>query len=446
MKTYQVLMPVVLPLALVGSFLFLVKGRVEEQAEYNGYVQAAQTYAQNGVYADALASYEKAIAIYPAQDVYLAVGNLYMDTAQYRDAEDWYEDELLENFPTDPRTYVFGLQVALAQEDPAEAFTVYDAYQSRGLQSDSVEELIQPLWYSFALQGDYEDVTAFSNSSNLAAVQMRGHWGYINTSGSMALGNAYTSAGMFGTIAPVVDQEGEAYYIDASGNKKLTASYFLEQDPDFGQITQFGTIQSGLVLAFNGETWNYYDEQTHQKRFGGYQKATPISNGVGAVSKDGRTWALIDSDGNELTGYDFQEVLVDEKGMPCRTSAVIVRKDGQYLLVSKENGQPVGSGVYEDACAFNENSLAAVKKDGKWIFVSETGEETDLGDLQEAKSFSAGVAAAKQDGKWGFINTTGEWIIAPQFYDAKAFSSAGVAFVKEKEESWQLLKLYRFHH
>lgn len=439
-------MPVVLPLALAGSFLFLVKSRMETRAEYNGYMKAAAEYAQNGVLTDAVANYQAAIRISPTPEGYLAVGQLYLDNQQYREAEKWYTNELLELYPDDARSYEFGLRTALAQEDPAQAFTVYEAYQDRGLQSDAVEEQIKTVWYSFDLQGDYEDVGAFSLSNNLAAVQERGNWGYIGTDGSRVVSNIYASAGMFGDIAPVVDQNGEAYYIDAAGNKKLTASYFLSQDPDFGQITRFEVIQSGLVLAYNGDTWNYYDAETHQKRFGGYKDATLITNGTGAVSQDGRSWALISQDGTELTGYDFQEVLTDEKGVPCRTAAVIVRQDGQYRLVNKDNGQPIGDGVYEDACAFNENSLAAVKKNGRWIFVSENGAETDLGDLEEAKSFSAGVAAAKKGGKWGYINQSGEWIIEPQFYDAKAFTSAGVAFVKAKEDKWQLLELYRFQH
>ena len=56
-------MPVVLPLALAGSFLFLVKSRMETRTEYNSYMQAAAEYARNDVTADAVACYENAIAI-----------------------------------------------------------------------------------------------------------------------------------------------------------------------------------------------------------------------------------------------------------------------------------------------------------------------------------------------------------------------------------------------
>ena len=65
-----------------------------------------------------MACYENAIAIMPTPEAYLAVGQLYMDTQDYQQAEKWYERELLENYPDDARSYEFGLQVALAQEKP----------------------------------------------------------------------------------------------------------------------------------------------------------------------------------------------------------------------------------------------------------------------------------------------------------------------------------------
>lgn len=439
-------MPVVLPLALAGSFLFQVKSRMETRTEYNSLMQAAADYAEKGVVADAVASYEAAIDLVPTPEAYLAVGQLYLDNQQYREAQKWYERELVERYPEDARSYEFGIRAALAQEDAGEAFAIYEAYEKRGLNSDAVEEQIRTVWYSFELQGNFQEVGAFSNANGIAAVKTRDYWGYINTEGSRVMDSRYAWAGMFGDLAPVVDEEGEAYYIDTAGNKKLTASYFLEKDPDFGQITRFQVIQDNLVLAYNGDVWNYYDAASYEKRFGGYKDATLITNGTGAVSQDGNNWALISGDGTELTGYDFQQVLTDEKGVPCRTAAVVVRQNGQYRLVDSTSGQPIGSAVYEDACAFNEDSLAAVKKDGRWIFVSSTGEETDLGDFEQAKSFSSGVAAAKKNGKWGYINQSGEWIIEPQFEDANAFNSAGVAFVKTKSDEWSLLLLYRFHH
>ncbi len=444
MKRYQVIMPILLPLALVGSAFYMVQGRVERSAQYQQYMQAAQEYQKNGVIVDAIAAYEAALAIDPSLETYLAVGQIYLDQESYSRAEDWYEDELLPRYPNEAATYAYGIQTKLAQNNCREAFQVYDLYQERGLQSDQVEQAMRGIWYSFDLAGDYTQVTAFDPDSGIAAVQREDTWGYANTSGSMVLQAVYPSVGAFSQVGPVVNAEGEAYYADTAGNKKITASYFLEKDPDFGQITAFGALQSGLVPAYNGEIWNYYDAETHEKRFGGYKDATAIFNGVGAVN-NGSGWALIDQNGQELTGFDYQQVLAVETGAVCRADALIVQKDGKYQLVDRQ-GSPIGNGTYESAWPFYENRPAAVQKDGRWIFVDVTGAEQDLGDFEQAKSFSAGVAAAKQNGKWGYINTAGEWIIEPQFLDAGAFSSAGSAFVQTDEDEWQLLRLHRFYH
>lgn len=446
MKKYQVIMPLALPLALVISVGYMVQQRTNINNQYQAYMQAAAGYEKNGVMTDAVSNYEAALALRPTLEGYLAIGTLYLNQQEYTEAQRWYRDELLERYPEEQQTYAFGIQAMLGEENVREAFAVYDAAQERGVPSDALQQLMQPVWNSFDLVGDFTNVTGFSNTAGLAAVQRGELWGYVNTEGTRVTPYQFAQAGAFNEVAPVVDAEGEAYYIDTAGNKKITASYFLEKDPEFGQVQQFATIQSGLVTAYNGQVWNYYDAATYEKKFGGYAKATQITNGVGAVSQDGNKWALLSADGQLLTDFVFDDVVTDDKGVLCRTQAVVVRQDGGYRLVDRSTGQPIESAVYEDACAFSDNARAAVKKDGRWIFVSDTGEETDLGEFQQVKSFSAGVAPAQKDGKWGYIDEQGNWIIEPQFTDAGAFTSAGSAFVQTEENRWQLLLLFRFHH
>lgn len=446
MKKYQVIMPLALPLALAASVFYLVQQRTNINDQYQAYMQAAADFQQNGVMTDAVANYQAALAIRPTLEGYLAIGTLYLNQQDYTAAQRWYRNELLERYPEEQQTYAFGIQAMLGMDNVREAFAVYDAAQNRGVADDALQQLMQPVWYSFDLVGDFTAVTGFSNTAGLAAVQQGERWAYVNTEGERITPYQFTRAGVFSETAPVVDEEGEAYYIDTAGNKKVTASYFLEKNPEFGQVQQFATMQSGLAAAYNGQIWNYYDAATYEKKFGGYAQATQITNGVGAVSQDGHKWALISAEGQLLTDFVFDEVLIDDKGVPCRTQAVVVRQDGGYRLVDRTTGQPISSALYEDADAFADNDLAAVKKDGRWIFVSETGQETDLGDFQCAKSFSAGVSPAQKDGKWGYIDTQGNWIIEPQFADAGAFSSTGGAFVKTEESRWKLLLLYRFHH
>ena len=65
---------------------------------------------------------------------------------------------------------------------------------------------------------------------------------------------------------------------------------------------------------------------------------------------------------------------------------------------------------YDDAWAFFEG-LAAVKLNGKYGFINNTGTEVIPCQYDDAWSFSEGVAAVKLSGKWGLIDKTGKTVI-----------------------------------
>ena len=71
----------------------------------------------------------------------------------------------------------------------------------------------------------------------------------------------------------------------------------------------------------------------------------------------------------------------------------------------------------------NAQELALVRKDGKFGYISKSGEFAIQPKYKTAKNFSEGLAAAEDNGKWGFINPKGEWIIPATFDDAKYFDS-----------------------
>ncbi len=50
--------------------------------------------------------------------------------------------------------------------------------------------------------------------------------------------------------------------------------------------------------------------------------------------------------------------------------------------------------------------LALVRKDGRFGYISKTGEFVIQPQFKTAKNFSEGLAAAESNGKWGFILVT----------------------------------------
>ena len=236
----------------------------------------------------------------------------------------------------------------MAREEIKKAFQIYDLMKDHRLVSETAEALMNSIRYSFSLSERYEDVGAFSNLSGLAAVRSEDLWGYVGRDGGWVISNGFLEAGIMGDTAPVVGKDGEAFFIDMEGNRKINASRYEENAPDFGKIKSFIGEESGFVVASNGDEIAFFEVESGKKVFGNYRLATIMSNGVFGASEDGQNWALIDQKGNEITEYKYQKILTDKKGNPCRNNAVIVKENGKYRLIDLY-GSPISSEEYEDA-------------------------------------------------------------------------------------------------
>lgn len=430
---------------LIGIY-YLFDSRATKIAEYNEKLAQARNAADKKIIVDAVAFYEEAIELIPNVDLYAEVADMYLDNGMNYEASKWYENEMLSIYPKEPVTYLEGIKANIADHDYEEAFEIYDSYTNRKLYDERVESLIRTVWYSYELGDTYDAVGAFSNISQLAPVCSEDKCGYQGVSGSMYLNVIYKSAGVCDEIAPVVDESGNAFFIDDEGNVKLTAELFEKEDPSFGKIREFRGNEDGLVLATNGETWNYYYLDTYQKAFGGYADAKVILNGIGAVADETGAWALINNEGTLTTDFRYRDVLSDRKGYICKNSTIIVKEVDKFYLVDS-TGNRVSSQGYDDAHAFYDyDSLAAVKKGTEWLFVDETGKEYNLGKYDEADSFSNGLAAVAIDGKWGYIDMDGNFALDCQFEGAEPVSKFGVCFVSKNPGTYTFLKFYKDNH
>lgn len=443
MRGYKKIMPIILTFALAGSAIYSFQNQAEKLDQYNSNLAQARIYAEKGIEKDAIEHYQEVIALNPSLQVSLEAGEVYLDHEDRRSAKAWYTKELLEKYPKEAETYLYGIRVCAQWDDYKGLFSIYKEYQNRGLSSDKVEEFVKPYLYTYSLSGTYEETGAFSTAAGLAAAKSEGRWGYVDTTGKRKISYRFDEAGLFGEYAPVKDQNGRMYYVDTGGNEKINEKFILEKDPDFGSVKELKNVHSNMILAYNGEMWNYYSLETFEKLFGGYSNALPVSNGIGAVSRDGKKWALISAEGMLLTDFVYDSILADKKDIVCRNNILIAQLNGAYILIDS-SGKQIGSNSYTEARPFNDTTYAAVKKNGKWIFVDGSGEEHDFGNFEDAQSFSNGLAAVKVEGKWGYINAAGEMVVENTFYDAGAFNNAGSAFVQTRPKCWQLLRLYYF--
>lgn len=445
MLSLKKILPLLLIVLLVVSVVYFVQNRKETADAYERALTEARHYAELGVYTEASKQYASALELNRSLPLLVEVGEMLLKAEDYRSAVYWYEDNLLADYPRSAETYLYGMQVYEKRKQFDEFFSIYDTYVKRELESPQVEALEQKYHNLYQLLGSYDEVGEFNSISGMAPVRYGDNWGAVNKKGNTVIPYKYKNLGSISSLGPAVTKDDRAICVDANGSEMVNSAFIQEKDPGFGEVKAFKTVYSGLFPAWNGTIWNYYDEETLEKRFGGYQDVLPIANQIGAVSQDGKNWALISADGTLLTQPTYSEVLVDGKGVCSRKERVIVREGDAYYLIDI-HGNRVNGIPYSDARAFNDSSMAAVKKDGKWLFINMQGEELSLGEFEEAESFSNGYAAVKKDGRWGYIDEQGMMAIDNTFFSAGPFSSTGLAFVQIENGSWELLSLLRMNH
>ena len=433
------LIPIALLFLTFISIYYLFSSRITLANDYASSVAAARNDADNGVMVKAVEEYSTALSLNPSLDLSLEVADKYLQNGDTRNARRWYEQNILEVYPTEPKVYEYGMKMQIDEGNYEEAFETYATYQKRRLHSDVVEELYKSIRYKYTISDYYTEARPFTSSNRAVVSEDEGEWVYIDR-GGMEASAIYEYAGTFLNGYAPVTKNGKSYFIDVSGNTILTTDYFMKANPEQKEITKFGDVQSNIVMAYDGSVWNYYDLNSYKFLFGGYKEATPITNGIGAVTKTGVDWALINSKGEEVTGYDFNSVVTDERGFVCRNDCLIVEKNSYYVLVDR-TGKELTSEKYTAAYGFNDNTYAAVEKNGKWLFIDVKGNEIDLGDFEEAHSFSSGLAAVKKDGYWGYIDLKGNIVVDCIFNDAQMISN-GIGFVKDDSLKWRMLKFY----
>ena len=434
MKNYKFLVPVALVLLFALSFYMLYDARASVTNQYNAYLNAARSRREQGIYADAEAYYMSALEVNPTVDLYIEVGEFYIESNQAKKALDWGETTL-SVYPKEPKAYEFQTDMLLANRDYTAFFRLANEFCQRGLTSEIISNQLASIEYKFYFNGQFADVGVYSGG--LCPVRIGNKWGYVGLTGANAVAALYPKAGAFSSegLAPVVDSEGNAYFIDTVGNKKFIIL-------NVENVTELGLIENGIYSLYNGTYWGFYDQQ-YNHLFGEYDAVSAIGNGVAAVQKGGK-WSLVNREGQDLTGKTYDDVVMDEKLVVYRYDRLFVNEGSGYQMIDS-TGKSYGDTKFQAAHMFYDNTYAAVMVNDKWGFVDASGKMVIKPQYEDARSFANGFAAVQKDGKWGFITTNGEMVIEPQFDNAKDFNNHGCVFVM-RDSAWELLRLYKYNY
>ncbi|MDR1065180.1 MAG: WG repeat-containing protein [Oscillospiraceae bacterium] len=433
MKRYKLLVPAVLIALFAVSVYMLYGANADIEDRYKENLEAARLYARQGIIVDAAVSYGKTLEIRNSFELQMEIAEFYRDGGELDKAVNWGY-EMLGDYPKSSEVYLYLMEIFAQAKDYAACFQLFDTMQKRGAPTEPLAELMEELDDLYFFHGGYEDVSVFGGG--YCAVMTNGAWGFVNEEGRRVVKSRFAEVGAFRQdLAPVLDGEMQAYFIDTDGNKKKTAL-------GVENVQKLGCIEDGVYTLYNGDTWGLYNGD-NELIVGGFDEASSFMNGAVAVRR-GEKWSVLGGDGAAMTPDTYDGVVRDEKGAVYRSGRLFVLENGGYYLIDG-SGRRITETRFEDARLFNDATYAAVKSGGKWGFIDTDGKYFIEPEYDAARSFSNGFAAVKTDGKWGFIDAEKRLAIENIFEDAKDFNSRGCAFVRGGGD-WELLKLYKFNH
>lgn len=430
MKNYRKLMPVVLILLFVLGIYMMWDSNLSVETEYNNNLRLAREYAEQDIPMLARQHYLKALDIRSSVELYLEIGQYYLNSEQNGYALAW-ADRFTQDYPKETKAYEYAIDTAVKLRDIIGAFKYYDVVKNKQLSNEKIEEIISTIEYEYRMSRSYHEVGAFCG--NFCQIKEGSVWGYADNLAQEVISPKYLYAGPFvSNKAAVVDLDGDAYYIDTNGN-------VLERIKIEESIQKLGLMDGTVYSIYNGEVWNVYDKEKGFL-FGGFTESSVISGGIFVAQKDGK-WNLYNTSGEAKMSESYDAILMDDRGVAYRNDRLMVKAGDVYKMIDI-NGQQIGTETYEDAKAFNDNTYVAVKKNGKWGFVDKEGAWVIEPQYDDARSFSNGLAAVCMDEKWGFVNTKKKIAIDYQYSGAKDFNSNGVVFVEIYGE-WNALILFQ---
>lgn len=209
------------------------------------------------------------------------------------------------------------------------------------------------------------------------------------------------------TVNLFLDIENDMFgYVDEAGNTVIEHQYdYAEQ------------FSEGYAVVCKDDSYMFINEKGEQAIEGTFREAQSFYKGFAAVVDEAR-WTLIDTAG--------QSIGTDTYSMVERTEYGYWLFEDQKYYVFNGTLAPC---AYEMVGEYYEG-YAMVKRDGKYGFVNETGEEVIPCTYRWAGNFSGGLAFVMSGEKYGYIDTTGAEAV-PFVYD-KAWefdSEAGRALV-----------------
>lgn len=402
-------------------------------AAYNSYIDSARERAGKGITFYAKSDYLNAFSIYNKDQELFREYLEFLRTAEDPSYTTWLKT-YIGMYPEDPKPYEILCEIYYEDQRFRDVQTLLLEAQGAGVSSDILAEYYDLTLYMFSpLSGGYEDISGFYGEQ--AIIAQNGKRGLYYYGYGMVIPAEYDSLSYYVNGAAAAQKEGECYFVDFYGNKSGVTSR---------SVDSLSLLSNGFCAISVGERYDYADSSLEVPEELRFEEATAFAEGVAAVKADGK-WGLIDAEMEYIVQPQYEDVLLTQFGT-CVSAGVIFAREQEGYVMLDIRGERLNEYVFEEVCPFCPSGQpAAVKLNGEWTFVKNTGELFPLETkLSGAKSFDNLLAPVTVDGiLWGYMDGYGNIVIEPQFDDCRQFSPYGIAPVKN-EDTWSMVQLLRY--
>lgn len=443
-----------MPVMLVILCVLLVTESRNVTNEYETYINKAQSEEEKGLYLNAISYYQEALGVYDKdQKIKYQIVKDYKDMGNI---EGWLSAVIsfIDNYPEDTDKSML-----------AGAYRELLGYYYGQKDYDNLIPLLVKLRDEKIINEDkklgklvekyYDEVASIYTVTSCGAGYISDFYnGYavmeknngrdkylVAADGSVYTDKPYEDIYILDAVSGYsVVKEDEVYKVYTTGG------YLKEIDQN--GLTDAKYYNNSYIVGKKDGKYRMYSYKFEDAGFGGWDDFHLIAPGIACVKEDGKESVLVgsrmleDEDGGKKA---WDRVVYCERGIKENGSQLFVGSEGSYDLINidtdKVQYKEVAKG-FEDVDAFCTTEPAAVKKDGKWGFISTSGEMVIEPAYEEAKSFSYGYAPVKISGKWSLIDKDGREVINAGFAGMGSPAESGIVPVSEDGKTWDLISLF----
>lgn len=243
-------------------------------------------------------------------------------------------------------------------------------------------------------------------NSRYAKVLKDGKWGLVTMDGKIAIPCVYD----------------EIYDFDYTKTSRMEGPYidFWDSEGKTAVVKKNG--KWGLVDTKGDVLADYIYEDF-------FIPDVKLFYGNRAAAKKNGLWGFLNEKGNPVTSFIYEEVSSSDLSNPqfistfCEGMAV-VKKNGKWGVIDKDGNGKIPF-IYDYISNFCAESII-VQKDSRWGYINKKGIEVIPAIYDEIKWFERGICPVKKDGLWGFLSKQGEIVVSMMYDDILVFDEVAV--------------------